>query len=49
MEQDYIDGNPEMKALILFNYIYIDNIEFKEEQSISMTYNKDFKEQFLKF
>lgn len=48
-DQDYINGSPEEKALILFNYIYIDNIEFKEEQSISMTYNKDFKEQFLNF
>ena len=46
LEQDYIIGTPEVKSQILFNYIYVDNIETKEEQSISMTYNKEFKDQF---
>jgi len=44
--QDFVLGTAEQKSLILFNYIYIENIEFKEEQSISMTYNKEFKDQF---
>lgn len=46
LEQDFITGSPEVKSTILYNYIYVDNIEFKEEQSISMTYNKEFKDQF---
>jgi hypothetical protein len=46
LDQDYITGSAEQKSLILFNYIYVDNVEFKEEQSITMTYNKEFKEQF---
>jgi len=45
LDQDYISGSAEQKAVILFNYIYVDNIEFKEEQSITMTYNKEFKDQ----
>ena len=47
-DEDYVKGTPEEKSDILFKYIYVDNIEFKEEQSISMTYNKDFKDQFKK-
>ena len=46
LEQDFITGSPEVKSTILYNYIYVDNVEFKEEQSISMTYNKEFKDQF---
>jgi len=34
------------KANILYNYIYVDNIEIKESSNLSMTYNKDFKDQF---
>ena len=45
-EQDFISGTPEEKAEIQFKFIYIDNIEFKEEQSISLIYSKEFKEQF---
>lgn len=45
LDQDYVTGSPEQKAAILFNYIYVDNIEYKEEQSITMTYNKEFKDQ----
>jgi hypothetical protein len=45
-DQDFITGSAEIKSTVLYNYIYEDNVEFKEEQSISMTYNKDFKEQF---
>jgi hypothetical protein len=47
-EEDFIKGTPEEKSEILFKYIYIDNVEFKEQQRISMTYNKDFKDQFKK-
>ena len=46
LEPDYINGTPEQKADIQYNFIYVDNIEFKEEQSITMTYSKEFKEQF---
>ena len=45
-EPDFINGTPEEKSVILFNYIYVDNIEFKEESSISMTYSKEFRDQF---
>ena len=45
-EDIYISASPEQKAEILFKYIYIDNIEFKEESSISMTYSKEFRDQF---
>ena len=45
-EQDFITGTAEEKAEIQFKFIYIDNIEFKEEQSISLIYSKEFKEQF---
>jgi len=47
-EEDFVKGTPEEKSEILFKYIYIDNVEFKEQQRISMTYNKDFKDQFKK-
>jgi hypothetical protein len=46
LEQDFLHGTPEEKVTILYNFIYIDNIEFKEEQSISMTYSKEFRDQF---
>ena len=45
-EYDFTSGTPEEKAEIQFKFIYIDNIEFKEEQSISLIYSKEFKEQF---
>lgn len=45
-EQDYIEASPEQKAQILFNFIYVENLEIKEQQNISMTYNKEFKDQF---
>ena len=45
-DNDFISGSPEEKSEIQFKYIYIDNIEFKEEQSISLIYSKEFKEQF---
>jgi hypothetical protein len=46
LDEAFVTGSPEVKSTILYNYIYIDNVEFKEEQSISMTYNKEFKDQF---
>lgn len=45
-EQDFSDGTPEQQADILHKFIYIDNIEYKEEHSILMTYNKEFRDQF---
>ena len=46
LEQDYMNGTAEEKSEILFKYIYVDNIEFKEESTISMTYSKEFRDQF---
>jgi hypothetical protein len=46
LEQDFIRGTPEEKSNILFNYIYVDNVEIKEESTISMTYSKEFRDQF---
>lgn len=43
---EFTSGTPEEKSTILYNYIYIDNIEYKEENSITMSYNKEFKSQF---
>jgi len=37
---------PEEKAQRLYKFIYVDNIEYKEESNITMTYSKDFKDQF---
>jgi hypothetical protein len=44
-EQDFVTGNPEQKAEILFNFIYNESIEYKKEQSISMVYSKEFRDQ----
>jgi len=49
LEQEYLSGSAEQKAEILFKYIYTDCIEYREDQSISMTYNKDFKEQMKQY
>jgi len=46
LESGFSSLTPEEKAESLFKYVYVDNIEFKEEQVISMTYSKDFKDQF---
>jgi hypothetical protein len=48
-DQEFINASPEEKANILYNYIYVDNIEFKEESNITMTYSKEFREQFKEF
>jgi len=45
-DQEFINASPEQKAEMLYRYIYIDNIEFKEESNITMTYTKDFRETF---
>ena len=45
-DEEFVKGTTQEKAQILYSYIYLENIEFKEEQSISMTYNKEFKDQF---
>ncbi len=43
---EFTNGIPEEKSNILYNYIYVDNIEYREESSITMSYNKEFKDQF---
>ena len=48
-DEEFIRMSPEEKSETLFKYIYIDNIEIKEESNITMTYNKDFREQFKEF
>ena len=48
-DNQFIDSSPEEKGNLLYKYIYVDNIEFKEESNITMIYSKDFKEQFKDF
>ena len=43
---DFHKMSPQDKAELLHKFIYIDNIEYKEEHVISMTYSKEFKDQF---
>ena len=45
-EEDFARGTPEERSEILYKYIYVDNLESKEEYSISMRYSKDFNSQF---
>jgi len=42
---EFYKMSAEEKSELLYKYIYIDNIEYKEEHVISMTYSKEFKEQ----
>ena len=46
LEHGFSLMSPEEKADSLFNFIYIDNVEFKEEHSISMAYSREFNDQF---
>jgi hypothetical protein len=48
-DETFIHASAEEKAGLLFNYIYVDNIEIKEESNITMSYNKDFRDQFKEF
>jgi len=43
LDEDFILASPEQKAQILYDYIYVDNIEFKNQTSMTLTYSKDFK------
>ena len=45
-DESFINASPEQKAEELYRYIYIDNIEFKEESNITMTYSKEFRDTF---
>jgi hypothetical protein len=45
-DHSFINASPEEKSEILYRYIYIDNVEFKEESNITMTYSKDFRDTF---
>ena len=45
-EHDFTSANPDEKAEIIHKYIYVDNIEVKEVSTLSMTYSKEFKDQF---
>jgi hypothetical protein len=42
----FMDADPNKRAELMYKYIYVDNIEFKELHSITMTYNKQFRDQF---
>ena len=46
LDHEFMHLSPEKKADVLYTYIYIDNAEVKETQTISMSYSKEFKEQF---
>jgi len=45
-DQEFINATPDEKANKLYQYIYIDHIEYKEESNITMTYSKDFRDTF---
>ena len=45
-DHEFLNSTPEKKADILYSYIYINNLEFKEEHMITMSYSKEFNEQF---
>ncbi len=45
LEDDFQNGTPEQQAEILYNFIYVDSIEYSNSCSISMNYNKEFKAQ----
>jgi hypothetical protein len=42
---DFQKNSPQEKSELLYKYIYIDNIEYKEEHIMSMVYSKEFKDQ----
>jgi hypothetical protein len=44
-DHDFLKASPQDKVEILWKFLYVDNIEYKEEHTISMTYNKEFKNQ----
>jgi hypothetical protein len=43
LDEDFILATPEQKAQILYDYIYVDNIEFKKQTSMTLTYSKEFR------
>jgi hypothetical protein len=45
-DEHFIGLSAEEKADMMYRYIYIDNIEYKEESNITMTYSKDFRDSF---
>ena len=48
-DESFFSMSAEEKAEALYKYIYVDNIEYKEESNITMSYSKDFREQFKEF
>jgi hypothetical protein len=44
-EPEFVQAKPEEQSEILYKFLYIDNIEYKEQPAISMVYNKEFKQQ----
>ena len=46
-EHEFLSASPEEKAKILYKFVYIDNAETKEAHSLTMLYNKDFKQELL--
>lgn len=47
-DADFITANPEEKAKILYNFIYIESAEIKQQQNLSLTYSKEFRDSFKK-
>jgi hypothetical protein len=45
-DEHFVGLSSEEKAEMMYRYIYIDNIEYKEESNITMSYSKDFKDSF---
>jgi hypothetical protein len=47
-DPDFSRANAKEKAEMLWRHIYLENIEYKEEHTISMSYSKEFKDQCKK-
>ena len=43
LDNDFIVATPQEKVHILYNYIYVDNVEFKKQTSMTLTYSKEFR------
>jgi hypothetical protein len=42
LEPDFVNGTPQERTEIIHKYIYVDNVEYKEDSTLSMVYSKDF-------
>jgi hypothetical protein len=45
-ESEFACASPAEQAKILFKYIYVDSVETKKSDSVSITFSKEFRDQF---